>query len=133
MATEPVQGLDALLKALGGLPAVLQVELAVDALRDGAEPIRQRAAALAPDDPKTTGSRIRDNIVVDIQPIAKDTLAAKIGPSRKGFMGRFAELGTVHQRPKPFLRPAFELEKENAVKRMAARLAKGIEDYFRNN
>lgn len=131
MADEPVQGLTALLAAMEDLPEWLQQKLIREALEKGAEPIRRRAAQLAPDDPKTAGSRIHDNMIVEISEPTPTGGVAKIGPSQKGFMGAFAEHGTKRQRKTPFLGPAFEEQKETAVAIMGKTLADGIETFFR--
>ena|ERR1051325_3956375 len=122
-----VEGLQELLTAMDGLPLALQKNLIVRALRKGAEPIREQAEALAPDDPTTPGSRIKESMTTTVSDQTADGAIAKIGPSRKGFMGKFAEFGTAHQSAEPFLRPAYDEKIEEAVKLISENLAEGIE------
>lgn len=47
--------------------------------------------------------------------------------NRDSFYWRFVEFGTSKMSAKPFLRPAFEAQKENAVKRIGESLDEGIQ------
>lgn len=124
---EDVQGLQELLSKLDRLPLTLGRTLIVRALRQGALPIQERAAQLAPDDPETPGSRIEFNMMTTITDQTATGAIAKIGPSTKGFVGIFAEFGTAHQTGTPFLGPAFDDMKEEALKIIGEELAESIE------
>jgi HK97 gp10 family phage protein len=125
---EEVIGLDDLLKQLNDVASlVASKKIIVKALREGAEPIRERAEQLAPDDPTTPGSRIKESMMVSVVEQTGTGAIAKIGPSRKGFVGSFQEFGTMHHSAQPFLRPAFDEKKDEAVKIMSDVLAEGIE------
>lgn len=50
-----------------------------------------------------------------------------IGPDGDHFYGLFGEFGTVHQSAKPFMRPAFDEEKEKLIDALGVELWKGIE------
>lgn len=126
MADEDIHGLQDLLKSMDNLPLVMQRTLIVRALRKGAEPIEERASQLAPDDATTPGSRIRDNMMTTITDQTADGAIAKIGPSRKGFVGGFQEFGTAYHAAQPFLRPAFDEKQEEAIRIMGQELAEGI-------
>lgn len=126
---EDVQGLQQLVNNLGDLPLALgtQKNLIVRALRAGAEPIRARAEELAPDDPTTPGSRIKEGMMITVSDQTADGAIAMVGPSRKGFVGQFAEFGTGRQAADPFLRPAFDEQQEEALGIVGEILAQGIE------
>lgn len=66
--------------------------------------------------------RIKSNLtaeyIVTVRGKRKDGYAARIA--------RLQEFGTVKQAPQPFLRPAYEADKENAVKAIKDRLEKRI-------
>lgn len=123
-----IEGLDHLLKQLDDLASlVTSKKLIVRALRAGAEPVRERAEQLAPDDPTTPGSRIRESMMASVTDQTGIGAVAKVGPSRKGFVGQFQEWGTAHIAAKPFLMPAFEEKKAEAVRIIGDTLAEGIE------
>lgn len=125
---EVIQGLDHLLAQLGEVNSLVQQKkILVKALREGAEPIRARAEELAPDDPTTPGSRIKESMMISVQEQTATGAVAKIGPSRKGFMGQFHEFGTMFLSADPFLRPAFDEKIGEAVKIIGETLAEGIE------
>jgi HK97 gp10 family phage protein len=56
-----------------------------------------------------------------------ETIAAKAREADDPFYWRFAEFGTSKQRATPFIRPAFEAKKQDALDALAARLKRGIE------
>lgn len=127
---EDVVGLQSLLKSMDGIPLVMQKTLIVRALREASEPIRTRAEELAPDDPTTPGSRIKENMMTQVSDQTADGAIAKTGASRKGFVGEFAEFGTIHQSADPFLRPAYDEKLDEAVRTLGQVLAEGIEKEF---
>lgn len=122
-----IEGLDELLGKMDGLPLVLQKNLIARSLRKGAEPIRAGAEQLAPDDPTTPGSRIKEGMMITVSDQTAEGATAKIGPSRKAFFGQFEEFGTSHQAAEPFLRPAFDEKQEEAIRLVGEDLAEGIE------
>jgi HK97 gp10 family phage protein len=122
-----IDGLDDLLKSMDGMPLVLQKKLIVEALREGSEPVQEQMAILAPDDPDTAGSRIRENIDVSIAERTADGAVAYIGPTKAGFVGGFAEFGTAHQTATPFIGPAFDEKVEEATQIIGEVLGDGIE------
>lgn len=82
------------------------------ALLAGGEPIRHQASINAPYDPGPPD--IKDNIVAST--VRSDEQAAvAVGP-RKGFAyGLPNEVGTARQPARPFVRPAFDTQKEKAL------------------
>jgi HK97 gp10 family phage protein len=124
-----VEGLDDLLKKMDGLKLSMQKTLIVRALRKGSEPVKVRGAERAPDDPDTSGNRIADNMMITISEQTADGAIAKIGPSYRdgAWVGKFSERGTARERRRPWLGPAFEETKDEAVKLIGENLAEGIE------
>ncbi len=127
MTTETIHGLEDLLKSMDALPLTLQKKLIARALRTGAEPIRARAQELAPDDPGTPQSHIKEAMSITVSDQTADGAIAKIGPKRKAFDARFHELGTAHEPARPFLTPAFEEKRDEALVLISETLADGIE------
>lgn len=83
------------------------------ALMEGAEPIRKQTSVNAPHDP-TTPKDIKDNIVA--APVRSEEQAAvAVGPRRGFAYGLPNEVGTAKQPARPFVRPAFDSEKEKAL------------------
>lgn len=112
---EDVKGLAGLLADLGKLPLTMGKLIIVRSLRKAVEPIETRIAQLAPDDPETSGSQIRENIASNITDQTATGAIALIGPTKKGFVAGFAELGTAHQPARPFIGPGFDQTYEDAI------------------
>ena len=113
------------------MPLVLQRRLIVKSLREGSEPIAEEARRLAPDDPETAGSRIEENIRTTVSDQTASSAIAYTGPTKRGFMGQFAELGTAHQMATPFLGPAYDHNEEKAYGIIAEVLGDGIERHLK--
>lgn len=127
MAEESIQGLQYLLKKLDGLGSlVTSKNVIVRSLRAGAEPIRARAEQLAPDDPTTPGSRIKEGMMITVSDQTATGAVAKIGPARTAFFAKFHELGSSHQSARPFLRPAFDEKQDEALQLVGEELAEQI-------
>lgn len=129
-SNEVVQGLQDLLDSMERLKYSYQRKLIAGALRKGAKLIADLAKRLAPNDPATAGNRIADNIAVSVVDQSATGARAQIGPTRKGFMGIFAEKGTVKQKATPFLEPAFDQKIEDAWRAISTEIADGIESEF---
>ena len=100
----------------------LEPKLAKKALRKAvsaaAEPIRKEARRLAP---RRTGFLAR-NIIKSVKRRGSIVLA-KIGTSKDAFYGLFVEFGTeTGTTAKPFLRPAFDTQKNRALAVMREKL-----------
>lgn len=113
-----------------GLPLVLRKNLIARALRKAGQMIADRIKQLAPNDPKTIGSRIADSVKVAVRDQTATGGYAEIGPSGRGFVGIFAEGGTKHQPAKPFVGPAFDQTVERAYEALEEILGAGIEEEF---
>lgn len=137
------------LRLLRRLPVELQEKALQGAVRAGAKVVYDAAKALAPED---TG-RLKRNIFLangrksDVDaatligvrsPNAKQTarfkrrtgLPASANP-RDAFYWRFLEFGTSKMRARPFMRPAFDQNKEAAANTIITALRAGIETAFR--
>lgn len=128
--------LAAALKELG--PRVARKHLR-GAVSRGAMVVRNEARTLAP---KDTGEMARDILTkrersagdhmasysVFVRSGKKSRLAGKKRDvARDSFYWRFVEFGTVKMAARPFLRPAFEAKKEEAVDAIGAELDKRIQ------
>lgn len=120
-----------LLESMEELPRSMQRTIGARALRKGSEPVRQRAEELAPIDETQTDHPLKEGMMISIVEQAADHWIAKIGPSREGFYGQFQEFGTVDHAAQPFLIPAFEERKAEAVGIIGSELASGIEKAFK--
>lgn len=128
---EAIEGLQSLLDSMEGLELSKQKNLIARALRKGAQPIIQAAKRRAPNDPATPGNRIADNITVAVREQTASGAVAEIGPTRKGFMGHFAENGTRRGQPaRPWLAPAFDETHDDALELLADELGEGIDQEF---
>lgn len=118
-----VSGLSELLATLKSLPDEFKGEPTRRALRAGAEVIRADAARRAPVD---TGGLSKNIVMRTIPPrflprgsadgvSIMGNRAGKKGDPQNAYHYAFVELGTKNQRAQPFLRPAFESSKGEAV------------------
>ncbi len=60
--------------------------------------------------------KLRGTIFTKINPEGTE---AKIGPSKRGYYGVFLELGTKKMPAYPFLKPAYENSREEAIAKLA--------------
>jgi len=154
-----LRGLDGLLDALKALPPAVASKNggpARVALARGAKVIRDDARARAPKDtgamaanivmkrdaqPQRSG--VNERYTVGVRGGSLSTYSNTKRNRRKGVVGkkyekqsatfywRFVEFGTNRQPAKPFLRPAFESQKEQALNVITSTLTKGIESAAR--
>lgn len=124
-----VSGADDLLKRLNQLPDAVSRRVQINALRQGAEPIRSMAASLAPRDEQAGAPHLADNIIVQVPSASRadeeglfDTVAVFIGPAIQFFYGFFYEVGTAFQPARAFLRPAFESESSRSLRIIGAEM-----------
>lgn len=134
-----VQGLAELAEALKALPAEVASRSGgplASALRSSARVIADEARRNAEslpvsdtderDDYIRTGNLAR-SIGVRRDPNPRDvTERAVVRPSRRAWYWRFVEFGTEKMPARPFLRPAFEAKREEAVRVFREALAKSI-------
>lgn len=127
---EIVEGMADLLASMEDLPLALQKNIIVRSLRKAGEPIAEEIERRAPDDPETPGSRIAKNIKVQVSDQTATGAVARIGPTSAGFPAIFTEAGSAHQAARPFIGPAFESKKEEAVGILGEELGDQIEREF---
>lgn len=107
-----VAGGTELVAALKRLREAVSRSVLREAMLTAGEPIRSRAASLAPREPGAPD--IADHIGISsvrtIQGQRLGPLAAgiAIGPTSDFFYGRFLEMGTAKMRARPYLRPAWD-------------------------
>ncbi len=137
-----VAGLKELDAALGEIPAALRRNVVLAALRKAAKPIVKdaRARARRGTDPKRRGSPKQrkkgesesighgaDSIRVSaIKSSVRSETAVAIGPDAKHWYMSFVEFGTSRQAPDRFLTPAFEINKDAAIKVVGDELWKSL-------
>lgn len=137
--TVRVEGLKELDDALQLLSSDIQNKIARAATNAAAQVIKNEAIKRAPAD---TGN-LRKNIIVkrlpaqEASPLTSQHIVTvrqgKLTKKQKGaglqdaFYGRFVEFGTVKMAPRPFLRPAFDSKKTDAVEAMRVRIKQRID------
>lgn len=120
------EGGEELARTLNALPTRLSRQLKREALLDAAEPIKAVARRMAPREPGAPD--IADNIEaqagrggVDAFGDEKETTVA-IGPVKGFFYGYYLEFGTVKMGARPFMRPAFDSQKDRTLALIKERL-----------
>lgn len=142
-----IKGLRECEAALSQLPKATGKNVLRRVGRARLEPMRDDAAAKAPDDPNTSGAadlsssiKIRNGkakvrlIQGKFRADSSSGISLTLGPSKAAFHGKFQEWGTVKQAAQPFMRPAWDAGARKVVEgirddlwteiqRAAARLA----------
>jgi HK97 gp10 family phage protein len=135
-----VEGLPELEKALNDLGPSLAKKAMVEASKAGGKTFADAAKQKAPRMTKATKHRqpgeLADSIVVTTKTNARTgATKAKVGPARPkggnkqepGAWGLMEEFGSVHNRPQPYLRPAFDENAEKIIQDFASVLHDAIE------
>lgn len=92
--------------ALDGLPKRVTKKLVLEALTEGAGPMRGFARQRAPREPGAPD--MADHIeIANAKTPPGDIAAVAMGPTRDFYYGLMQEYGTVHHGAQPFMRPAF--------------------------
>lgn len=139
-----IKGLDALAKALKELPDRVAKNGLRAAVYAGAKVIRDEAKLQAP---VATGTLKRAVILKQIPELStknKQTFFVTVRQGKKyrkqgkkgnlsqdAWYWRFVEFGTVKMSARPFLRPAFDMKKNDALTAIKTRLAERIEQAAR--
>lgn len=136
-----VHGLAELVRNLEAMPEVIRDKAVGKGTKEGAKIIQQAAISLAPEGSHFNRSesapepgRLKQNIVVRER---KDTIFdsehqvvirahGKADNPRNSFYAYFLEYGTSKMAAKPFMRPAFEQNKESAVATMAGYIKEAV-------
>jgi HK97 gp10 family phage protein len=119
-----VEGADELNEALRAVGDRATGIILRDAAEAGAAVIAEEAARLAP---KNTGA-LAEGIQVKAARIQQGRAQINVGISRDEWYGKLVELGTEKMAAQPFLRPAFDTKKEDAVKAVADALRDALQD-----
>jgi len=106
-----MSGMDELLAQLDRLGEDASKALK-EAVMKGAEVVREDASRRAP---RRTG-KLSQSIIIESAEVDPDYISVKIGPNKEAFYGTFVEKGTSKMHAKPFLRPAWDANKENVKK-----------------
>jgi len=116
-----------LVRTYDRLSKAVSRKVAVEALKDGGEPMRATAAVLAPRSERGK-DHLADHIIIAETRFGGglldggDVASVAIGPSHKPhdkFYGFFQEHGTAHHAAQPFMRLAFDREKLAVMKGVA--------------
>lgn len=121
-----LSGMDELLARLQSVNRNVEFVKEV-ALEKGAEVFRREIRNNAPTGVKNTQSwqyragkkyaveHLKDNIIISRVFGQGNKQYVNVGPEKHFFYSRFFELGTVHQRAKPFIEPAFLSKRHEAL------------------
>lgn len=118
-----ISGMDELLARLK--MTTLNVNLVEnEALIAGADIIRDEIEARAP----VKSGTLKNNIVTSgIRQDWNGVKHIKVGPDLDAFWGRFQEFGTVHQKARPFVEPAFLSKRKEALAVMKEAIKEAVE------
>jgi HK97 gp10 family phage protein len=108
-------------RALRSLSTRLSRSVQREALRDVAGPLATTMTRLAPR--SDHAPHMADTITVSNAKADTSTaVAVAVGPTKAGWYGSFAELGTSRETPQPFLRPALDHGVSGLLRDIARRL-----------
>lgn len=114
-----VEGLRELEKNLKELPRATAINVMKRVLIQAGEPIRAAAAAMAPVDTGTLQSRIDigSKLTRRQRRVTKRESKVEVYIGVRGQLpsGHFQEFGTVHDKPQPFMRPAWDANDTGAL------------------
>lgn len=143
MANVEVKGLRELMLALEKLPQEVQKKPVQQALRAAAKPMRDDAMSRVPRETGTVqknivvqrsklynGKNFVYGVVLRVRNMSKRLKKSK-GYAGDPFYWKFLEFGTAKMPARPFMRPAFEGNKDKAIQIIRERLARGIENEAR--
>lgn len=118
--TAKISGVEELSRKLDRIAASVDGRKQGEALREAAEPILARMQQLVP---VRTG-RLRESLAIVM---GEDGLTVNIGPAGgAAWRAHFVELGTVNMPAVPFIRSAFDAEKDRVPKKVGAQMRSSI-------
>lgn len=117
-----LEGGDELARKLAALDENLGGALLLEAAIAAAGPIEAAAAQNAP----RASGELAESMDTVVETARPRKIELHVGPGPKGWHGIFAELGTSKHAAQPFLRPAFDEKRDEAVDRFADTLRGGI-------
>lgn len=107
-----MEGMEEVLRTFRQLEGAAQADTLADGAEFAAEPMRRAASNRAP---RRSGELSR-GIMKEIAEKRMGRASVDVGPHADEFYGRFIEKGWLNVPPRPFLRPAFDKEKETVVR-----------------
>lgn len=127
-----LQGLEELNSKFKLLDRLLRQKVLLKETKEAAEIIRADAESRAPIG--ETGD-LAEHQAIQAKPSLSNSSDAVvwIGFDLSVFYGGFVELGTTHSAPEPFLLPAFESKKGQALDKIADGIASAIDDFVRTH
>lgn len=133
MITVKFEGGQQLASLLASLPKSISKQIQRDVLVEAAEPMVAVARKMAPRAPGAPD--IADNIEIGNARTGKDefgdekAMQVAWGPVRGFFYGYYLEWGTVKMGARPFMRPAFDGQKERSLGIIRTRTWDHIQSY----
>lgn len=103
-----------MVRRLKSMPDAVSARVQRNALRKGAEPMRDTMERLAPRDENANAPHLADNIVIGTRSLTKageGEVIVEVGPALQPsdhFYGFFQEFGTAFHPATPFARPGFD-------------------------
>lgn len=113
-----IEGDDVLMAKLRELDRATQTTALVSALAAGLAIVQQEAATRAP---RASGELAR-NIGAEVNLAGPTKAVGRVAPEKDVWYGIFAELGTRHHAPKPFLRPALRTRRREVERVLGGKL-----------
>jgi HK97 gp10 family phage protein len=90
---------------------------------------KQRAPVLKKPTRQRQAGTLRDSIIAKVSLRQGKGLVVRVGPDKKVFYARFVEFGTSKMPAKPYMRPAWDGEKDAALNAFAESLKAQIAAY----
>lgn len=133
-----VEGVEELKAALAAMTEELRRRILADAVEHGADIVRDEVLRRAPEfkgpGQPSPGHRqygsLKDNLETRLSRPQPGVQQATVGTG-DAFWGSFYELGTRHQQPRPFLRPAFDAVAQKAADVIMDDVTTFVEGYGR--
>lgn len=145
MAQARITGAREMENLLRQLPDYIAKKTLTKALREAAQPILDEARTLAPVGKESKGrvrlrrtkrgkvsisnyGKLKPSLKIVTVPARLTAYSATVAVTvGKAFWGMFVEFGTRHMSARPFMRPAFETRKSEALNRLGKSLGEEIE------
>lgn len=102
------------------------------AMERAVSPIKRAAESKAPIRKTGKGGTLRDSFTTEAN-VKPGNIALFLGPGVQAFYGQMQELGTKNHPAQPFLRPAFDEQKNNAARLFGFTVAKAVRDAVRQS
>lgn len=139
------KGFKELYRAIDHLPEVVKKKELEPLLVESLTPMRDTARYLAPDDPLTgppwnlptsieVGTRQRSGIAKRDRDLGRFDARAYMGPTKYGYpQAVMQEFGTIHFVARPYMRPAWDADKDKAIEIIRNGLAQRLQIIIRKH